>query len=141
MPSAVRPQLVAVAALILSGSACATVGSVRSRPLEEGDVRRYDGTLTHVAYASRNAVAATQLQILEVDSLSPDTWYVLATRVYGSSKGEIVRVVCRALAPDVVEVHIITARRDLLDGRREWAPTLFAQIGLELEALRPPDGA
>ena len=129
-----RGHLVAVAA---AGAlaACASVGGMRSAPLELGVVRRYNAELHDAVLAARTALGGSQLEIEEVKQIDDRTWYIIAKRSSGEwTHGELIRVVCEEVAEGEVAIRILTRRRIgvELTAKGDWSEELFSQIGLEL---------
>lgn len=98
---------------------CASLGGLRSAPLDEGELRSYPATLSTALPAARAAVRAVGLDVDDTTWVDSTTWMLLATRGGGfSSYGELVRVVVRSTASDAVAVRVIS--------RRRLATTVFA---------------
>ncbi len=128
------------AALLASSlSACASVGGMRSAPLDEGVVRYFDADLRPAVLAVRNACLGSQLEIEEVNRINDDSWMIIAKRSSGEwTWGELVRIVVErtptAQNDARVVVRILTKRRAALNvtAKGDWSEELFTQIALEL---------
>ncbi len=119
-------------------AACASVGGMRSAPLDEGVVRHYETDLRTATLASRNALAGSQLEIEEVTQLNETTWSIIAKRSSGAwTYGELIRIVCEEISEGDVAIRILTRRRGALNitAKGDWSEELFSQIALELNAL------
>ena len=131
-----RGHLVAVA---VAGTlvACASVGGMRSAPLEQGVVRHYEAELHDAVFATRTALGGSQLEIEEVKQIDNRTWYIIAKRSSGEwTHGELVRVVCEEVAERDIAIRILTRRRVGVEftAKGDWSEELFSQIALELGA-------
>jgi hypothetical protein len=129
-----RRHLVAVA---VAGAlaACASVGGMRSAPLDQGVVRHYDTELLDAVLATRAALGGSQLEIEEVKQIDDRTWYIIAKRSTGEwTHGELIRVVCEEVAERDVAIRILTRRRVGIEftAKGDWSEELFSQIALEL---------
>jgi len=133
-PCAGHGYLVAIA---LAGTlaACASVGGMRSAPLEQGVVRHYNAELRDAVLAARTALNGSQLEIEEVKQVNDRTWYIIAKRSSGEwTHGELIRLVCEEVAEREVAIRILTRRRVGIEftAKGDWSDELFTQIALEL---------
>lgn len=124
-----------VAAIALGG--CVTVGGMRSMPVDRGTERRFDGELEAVVVASRNALVATGLAIVEFEEVSESVWSMIATGEPYEKK-ELVRVVCERVGRREVAVRVITRRREPIGDvlRGDWSATVLAQVDAEMRHYR-----
>ncbi|MEJ2237919.1 MAG: hypothetical protein P8X82_06445 [Gemmatimonadales bacterium] len=116
-------------------AACASVGGMRSAPLEQGVVRHYNAELRDAVLAARNALNGSQLEIEEVKQVNDRTWYIIAKRSSGEwTHGELIRLVCEEVAEREVAIRILTRRRVGIEftAKGDWSEELFTQIALEL---------
>ena len=91
---------------------CASLGGLRSAPLDEGELRSYPVTLGTAVPAARAAVRVVGLDVEDTTWVDSTTWMLLATRAGGfSSYGELVRVVVHGTASDAVAVRVVSRRR------------------------------
>jgi hypothetical protein len=122
--------------LILSFSACATVGGMRSAPVEEGIARIFAADVDDVRIAAYNALIGSGLEIEEITETSRDTWMLIAKKPTGGwSWGELVRVVVSpALDGERTRVTILTRRRSALNvtAKDDYSDEVFDQIGFQL---------
>jgi hypothetical protein len=128
--------LVAVA-MVGMLAACASVGGMRSAPLEQGVVRHYDAELHDAVLAARVALGGSQLEIEEVRQVNDRTWYIIAKRSSGEwTHGELIRVVCEEMGERDVAIRILTRRRVGIEftAKGDWSDELFTQIALELSS-------
>ncbi len=115
--------------------ACASVGGMRTAPIEQGVVRHFDAELRDAVLASRAALGGSQLEIEEVRQIDGRTWYIIAKRSSGEwTHGELIRVVCEEVAERDVAIRILTRRRVGIEftAKGDWSDELFSQIALEL---------
>ncbi|UCG87396.1 MAG: hypothetical protein JSW71_02295 [Gemmatimonadota bacterium] len=118
-------------------AACASVGGMRSAPLEQGVVRHYDAELYDAVLAARAALGGSQLEIEEVRQVDDRTWYIIAKRSSGEwTHGELIRVVCEEMGERDVAIRILTRRRVGIEftAKGDWSEELFTQIALELSS-------
>ena len=123
--------------LLLAFSACATVGGMRSAPLEEGFSRVFAADVGEVRIAAYNALVRSGLEIEEITETSPGTWVLIAKKPTGGwSWGELVRVVVRpSLDGEGSQVTILTRRRAALNvtAKDDYSDEVFDQIGFQLD--------
>lgn len=134
-PGRGRWRLLAPIAVAGAVGACASVGGMRTAPIEEGAVRHFDAELRDAVLASRAALGGSQLEIEEVRQVNDRTWYIIAKRSTGEwTHGELIRVVCEEMAERDVAIRILTRRRVAVEftAKGDWSEELFSQIALEL---------
>jgi len=110
--------------LALMTSGCATLGGLRTAPLDAGTATIYAEPLVAVEGAARNAVDAAGLDLAEVSQVDSSTWMLLASSglSFTGGYGALVGVVAQELAPDAVAVRIVTKKRLATDltARTDW---------------------
>jgi hypothetical protein len=119
--------------VLLAVSACGSLGGIRLVPDQAGEVRLFNGGVRAAALATRNALAAMPLGVVEAQQRGSNTWYFIALWPNGSDKSLThVRVLCERVEDDVVEIRIVVkAGRDDLD----LGATFFALLSLELDVV------
>lgn len=118
--------------ILLAG--CATVGSVSSRPPDEGAGRIYAATLPAVRSAAQSAFLATKMQTKKTELLNDSTAIMIGTQPTGAwTYGEVVRVLMVGHA-DSTEVRIISAKRmdTNVFAEGNWGKILFEHMAVTL---------
>lgn len=126
---------VGIALVAATVAACASVGAMRSAPLDQGVVRHFDADLRDAVLAARTALGGSQLEIEEIKQVDDHIWYIIAKRSTGEwTHGELIRVVCEEVADQDVAIRILTRRRVEVEftAKGDWSDELFTQIALEL---------
>jgi len=125
------PRGFQLAALAIIAAGCASVGGLRSEPLDAGEVKFYTARLDVVAPPPRQAVLAAGL---DVDSTSqPDslTWIIIAKKGMSFfSYGELVRVVVQQTTEGPVAVRVFTKRRMATNvmAKGDWSGTIYEKL-------------
>jgi hypothetical protein len=117
----------ALAALMIE-AACATIGGLRSEPLDRGEVKFYAVPLAVVAPAARQAVLSAGLEVDTVSQLDSLTWMIIAKKGMSLfSYGELVRVVAQQTPERAVAVRVFTKRRlaTNITATGDWSGRIF----------------
>ena len=112
-------------------AACASVGGMRSEPLEAGEVKFYAGPLSTVAPAARLAVLAAGLDVDTTAQPDSVTWMIIATKGMSLfSYGELARVVVHQTTEGPVAVRVVTKRRlaTNIAARGDWSGRIYQEL-------------
>ena len=121
---------------IVSLSACATMGGLRSEALTAGVAKEFKGTHEEVLQAARESVVSSGLAIEEAFLDPSGAWIIMAKK--GTSKhslGELVRIVVEPEREEgSVVVRVVTKRRGTLEfyAKGDYSDSIFAAIILSL---------
>ena len=127
--------------LLLGVMGCATMGGMRTEPINAGMAKVYAADLRTAVAACRTALLGSQIEIDDVEQVNDTTWMILAKRKSGMfSWGELVRVVVQETGEGEVTVRILSKRRSAtnITARGDWSDALFAQLALDLEEIGDP---
>ena len=130
-----KPRVVPGLLIIVGILGCASTGSMRARPLDEGVAREFTGDYATVLRAAREAVIGAGLAIDLFDEVNETTAVIVAKK--GSSLfsfGELVRVVVEQSANDRVVVRVVSDRKlaTNIAARGDYADTIFSNVTLAL---------
>jgi hypothetical protein len=116
--------------------ACATVGGLRTEPLEAGAYRAYRAPLNEVVMATRQAMAGSGIQVEEAPQIDEHTWMIIGKKGMSfASYGELVRAVVREQPDGQVSVRVVTKKKmaTTVFAKGDWSQALFDQIALQLK--------
>lgn len=142
-------HLLGVILLSLNAAACATVGGMRTAPLEAGVTRVYDAPTALVVLAARRAMLEAGLHIVGDSQVDPTVTMIIGrwaepvlsrgrivrAAIFGADglvqvdHGEYVRAIVQELPQGVVAVRVISRRRDSNPvGDPNWPERIFVRI-------------
>ncbi len=115
---------------------CASMGGLKSEPLDQGVTRYYEATLADAVRSVRSAVTGAGIAIDEVSQVNESTWMIAGKKSAGAfSWGEIVRVVVQDEGSQGIAVRILTKRRVATNvtATGDWSNQIFSQLDLDLK--------
>ncbi len=114
--------------LLFICSACGpSVRELYNEPLDRGVERHYDADIRSAVLATRNAVAASPLEVWKIQQVDSDVWIL-----YACGERSRLRITCQSTGRNQVCVRIVTHPITWFYEPRDWSESLFTQIGLEL---------
>lgn len=127
---------------VAATTACASMGGLRTAPLEAGDVTVYPDSLATVVAAAHQATLAAQLEVHDVTQTDSTTWMILASNggSFVAGYGALVRVVIHQMSPGSVAVRIVTKKKLATDlsTRTDWVYDILHHLNRAL--VRVPAG-
>lgn len=121
---------------IVSLSACATMGGLRSKPLTDGVAKEFEGTHEEVLQAARESIAPSGLNIEEAFLDSSGAWIIMTKKERTSeTAGELVRIVVEPEREEgPVVVRVLTQRRISFEfwAKGDYSDSIFSAITLAL---------
>jgi hypothetical protein len=100
--------LMAIISLSLMVSACATVGDIKSDPLDWGAVRTFQAPFNETLTAARLAISEAALQMESDDKVTDGCWMLVGSRGSTIMGGSIVRVVVERESDTETSVRVFT---------------------------------
>lgn len=132
------PRNACFAALFASlwTAACASLGGMRTQPLDRGEMRVYAAPPERVVAAARRAFEESGLRVQEVSQVDSATWIILGSSGIGfPGHGSLVRVLVQWRDDGLTGVRVFSqgrlATRSLVE-KGNWADDLFRGIGRHL---------
>ncbi len=118
--------------------ACATVGGLRSEPLDQGVARRFPVPFDSVVAVLPQAVASAGLGLEESQCTGESMCMVIGTKgaSFGPSGswGSMARVVVEAAGDDATVVRVLSRRRmaKQVAAKEDYSSEILSQIGVRL---------
>jgi uncharacterized protein (DUF2252 family) len=131
-----RAPLGIIMFVALAAAGCASTSSMKSEPLDAGTSRTYSASLADAVNASKEAVAAAQLFVM--DSTRPDAntaSIVARANMSALSAGEYVRVVVQKTGERNVVVRVLTKKvmKTNVAAKGDYSGQIFAYLDKKLK--------
>jgi hypothetical protein len=130
----------ALAASVLLTTGCATTGTMRSAPADNGIARTFTGEYDKVLKASREAVVEAGLAIEEVNKVDDRTWMIIGKKGASAwSWGEMVRVLVQQTGPSETTVRVYTQRKlaTNVTAKGDYSSSILSNVELKLRTGGP----
>jgi len=129
-------QLAGASVVLALCGACASVGGLRTEPLNRGVSRDFASDYATVVSAARTAIISAGLAVDSFDQLNDATTVIIAKKAISKfSWGELVRVVVVSAGPDKSSVRVLTKRRlaTNVTAKGDYSVNIFENMALALK--------
>lgn len=113
---------------------CASLGGMRTQPIDRGEIRVYATPPERVVAAARRAFEESGLRVQEVSQVDSATWIILGSSGF-LGHGSLVRVLVQSRDSGLTGVRVFSqlrlATRSLKE-KGDWADDVFEGIGRHL---------
>jgi hypothetical protein len=128
---------IALPVVLVALSACASMGGMRTEPIDKGNFRTYRAPLAKVVAASHQAMVGTGISVQEAQELEPGVWMILGKKGMSAfSYGELIRVVVRKQDRGQVVVNVISKRRGTFNifAKGDYSQAILDQVTMQLKS-------